>query len=86
MTVSFVFAKQSSNNPLRGSDCLRKIAIAAGMNRPENITSNSLRKHIPTTAQILNLQETELDLLAGFLRHDLQVHRTFYRLPHDTLQ
>jgi len=81
----FMFAKPSSNHPLRGSDCLRKMAVAAGT-RAEHLTSTCLRKHIATTSQILNLQETELDLLAGFLGHDLHIHRTFYRLPQDTLQ
>ena len=48
--------------------------------------SHELRKHLATTSQILNLQKCELDLLAGFLSHDLLVHRNFYRLPQDTLQ
>jgi hypothetical protein len=82
----YVFAKLRSNAALRASDCLRSFAVLCGAKSPENLTSTRLRKHIATTSQILNLQECELDLLAGFLGHDLRVHRQFYRLPEDTLQ
>ena len=30
--------------------------------------------------------EKQLDSLAGFLGHDIHVHRNFYRLPEDTIQ
>ena len=34
----------------------------------------------------MNLQNNELDLLAGFLGHDIRTHREYYRLPDSTLQ
>jgi hypothetical protein len=37
-------------------------------------------------AQMLNLKENELDVLAGFLGHDIRIHREFYQLPEDTTQ
>jgi hypothetical protein len=83
---NYVFARLLSTSPLRASDCLRKLAIQCGAKCPANLTSTRLRKHIATTSQILNLQECELNLLAGFLGHDLHVHRNFYRLPQYTLQ
>ena len=82
----YVFARLSTSTPLRASDCIHKLATECGAECPENLTSTRLRKHIATTSQILNLQECELDLLAGFLGHDIHVHRNFYRLPQDTLQ
>ena len=36
--------------------------------------------------QVLNLEEYELDGLAGFLGHDLAIHREYYRLPENTVQ
>jgi hypothetical protein len=36
--------------------------------------------------QILNFKEHELKMLANFMAHDVRVHRTFYRLPHDAFQ
>jgi len=83
---NFIFAKPSSEHVLRGSDCLHKLAIEAGANDPASLTSTRLRKLLATTSQVLNLQECELDLLAGFLGHDLLLHRNFYRLQQDTLQ
>ena len=35
---------------------------------------------------MLNMKENELDQLAGFLGHDIQIHREFYRLPESTLE
>ena len=36
--------------------------------------------------QILNLEEYELDGVARFLGHDLNIHRQYYRLPENTIQ
>ena len=82
----YVFARSLSGTPLRASQCLHNLAVACGASHPENLTSTRLRKHIATTSQILNLQECDLDILAGFLGHNIQVHRNFYRLPQETLQ
>jgi len=37
-------------------------------------------------AQVLTLRENELDILAGFMGHDVRIHRNYYRLPEDALQ
>ena len=37
-------------------------------------------------AQVMNLQDNELDVLAKFLGHDVRIHRYFYRLPDATMQ
>ena len=71
---------------LRGNDALRKHVRLCNLSCPEAITSTKLHKHIATLSQLLNLQEITLELLAGFLGHDISVHRDFYRLPEDTLQ
>ena len=36
--------------------------------------------------QLLNLEEFELEGLAGFLGHDLAIHREYYRLPENVVQ
>jgi hypothetical protein len=84
----FLFARPYFNSIscLRGSDCLRKFANTCNAVCPENITSTRLRKHVATVSQILNLGKNELDLLAQFMGHDVRVHRSYYRLPDDTLQ
>lgn len=35
---------------------------------------------------LLNLEKNDIEIMAGFLGHDIRVHRSFYRLPSDTLQ
>ena len=70
----------------KGSECLRKFANECGAQQPDSLCSTTLRKHIATMSQILNLQENELDMLARFMGHDIRVHREYYRLPEQTLQ
>ena len=83
----FVFAREgNAQSPLRSSDVLKKFAIESGAKNPELISSTSLRKHVATISQILNLKDNELDSLANFLGHDVSIHREFYRLPDDTIQ
>ncbi|XP_043212654.1 uncharacterized protein LOC122376774 [Amphibalanus amphitrite] len=82
----FVNSMASDDRPLRGADCLRKFARLSGLKNPESLTSTKLRKHIATLSQVLNLKDNELDLLAGFLGHDVRVHRSVYRMPEATTQ
>ncbi|XP_060596084.1 neprilysin-like, partial [Ruditapes philippinarum] len=72
--------------PIRATDALRKFGHECGAKHPELLTSTLFRKHIAVMAQMLNLKENELDVLAGFLGHDVRIHREFYRLPEDTTQ
>ena len=83
----FLFARAGdSQTPLRSSDVVRKFSMECGAKCPALITSTNLRKHVATVSQILNLKDHELDLLAGFLGHDIRVHRNYYRLPESTLE
>lgn len=85
----YVFAVQGSQslNFVRGSDAIRKhVRQCNSLKCPMAITSTKLRKHIATLSQLINLEEKELEMLAGYLGHDISVHREFYRLPEDTLQ
>lgn len=81
-----VFASASSQGYVRGSDTLREFSEMCGAENPKALRSTNLRKHIATTAQILNLKENELDVLANFMGHDIRVHRQFYRLSDETTQ
>ncbi|XP_054908272.1 uncharacterized protein LOC129374093 [Poeciliopsis prolifica] len=81
-----LFARPSAMSSYRGSDCLRYFANDCGAKRPDSLTSTKLRKQITTLSQILNLSNMELEQLANFLGHNINVHRQFYRLPEGTLQ
>lgn len=84
----YIFARThfGSEGNVRGCDTLKRFAEACGAEHPENITSTKLRKHVATVSQLLNLKSHELDQLATFMGHDIEVHREYYRLPEDTLQ
>ena len=84
----FVFAIPTMNSLqyMRGHDAIRKHVKLSSLKCPEAVSSTKLRKHIATLSQLINLEERELEMLAGFLGHDIKVHRDFYRLPEDTLQ
>jgi hypothetical protein len=82
----YVFARPASLGHIRCCDVLRRVSMMCGAENPETLRSTQLRKHIATVSQVANLKDNELDLLAQFLGHDINVHREFYRLPLDVLQ
>ncbi|CAJ1081564.1 uncharacterized protein LOC121640143 isoform X3 [Xyrichtys novacula] len=83
----FLFALPHSVHHLRGSDCIRQFVNECGnIKNPRALTSTKLRKHIATLSTVLNLKTTELDQLADFLGHNIDVHRKHYRLPEGNLQ
>ncbi|XP_070403971.1 uncharacterized protein [Nothobranchius furzeri] len=87
-TNPYIFAHPfyGSQEGIRGCDSLKRFAESCGAKQPENLTSTKLRKHVATISQLLNLQNHELDQLATFMGHNIDVHREFYRLPEETLQ
>ncbi|XP_067350286.1 uncharacterized protein [Channa argus] len=83
----YLFALPQSVHYLRGSDCIRQFVNECDdIKTPKALTSTKLRKHIATLSTVLNLKTTELDQLADFLGHNIEVHRKHYRLPEGTLQ
>ena len=75
-----------SKTPIRSSYVLKKFALASKAEKPQYLTSTSLRKHIAVITQLLNLKNNELDVVARFMGHDINIHREFYRLPDNTLE
>ena len=73
---------------IRGYDCVKKAAEDRNskVKNPELMKSTKLRKQIATIAQVVNLKDNELDILADFLGHDIRIHREYYRLPQHTYQ
>ena len=59
----------------------------------EHIAADHAKFHLSTysltiysVSQVMNLKDSELDQLADFLWHNIQVHREFYRLPESCTQ
>ena len=63
---------------------IRKNSASAGLEKPELVRSTQLRKHVATQAQLLSLNQHELEQLCSFMGHDFSVHLEYYRLPSDT--
>jgi hypothetical protein len=82
----FALLNNNSLNERKGHEALKSMVVKANLKQPKLMTSTKLRKHVATITQLFNLTENELDLVAGFLGHDIRVHREYYRLPESTLQ
>ncbi|XP_074039699.1 uncharacterized protein isoform X2 [Leptinotarsa decemlineata] len=70
----------------RGDVVIRKFAHEAGLEYPDQISSNKLRKQIATVMQILNLNQEETEQFAQFMGHTEKTHNDYYRLPQDIYQ
>jgi len=84
----YVFARAciSSLHSFRGSDCLKKCAVAAECEQPETVTSKYMRKYISTVSQVMALTPNELEWLTGHLGHNTDVHKLFYRMHISTIE
>ena len=78
--------REESSTPLRSSDVLKTFAESCGAERPELLKSTKLRKDVATMCQLLDLQPNEMEALATFMGHSIDVHRNFYRLQDSTFQ
>ncbi|XP_056441944.1 uncharacterized protein LOC130379252 isoform X2 [Gadus chalcogrammus] len=82
----YLFGRPDAESHVRGSDAIRAFAHECGVKDPQTLTSTRLRKQMATMSQVLNLKDNEEDCLAGFMGHNIRVHRQYYRLPEGTLQ
>jgi hypothetical protein len=82
----YMFATKKGLGHLRGHTILMEYSKVCGAANPELLRSTKLRKQVATMSQLVNLQNNELDILARFLGHDINVHREYYRLPEDHIQ
>ena len=82
----YFFATQSAYGYLDNWHVMSDMTKAANLKRPELITSTKLRKYVSTVAQIIDLEKGELEWLANHLGHDLEVHKSFYRLHESTVE
>jgi hypothetical protein len=66
----FFFASHSANGHLYSCAVLRSMTKRAGLERQDLLTSTSLRKYVATAAQIMNLNNGELEWVCSHLEHD----------------
>ena len=60
----------------------KKVKLA----QPDLIRSTNLWKYVATVSQLVDMNESEMGWLANHLRHDIHVHKDYYRLPQSTLE
>ena len=82
----YLFATRSGDRPFRGCDVIRRFAKEANVQNPALFTWTKMRKQLATITQVMEITDTDQDLLAKFLDHDIRVHREVYRLPMGLLQ
>lgn len=85
-TNPYLFANKQGEGHVDGFKWLKAFSQQCGAKHPERLRSTNMRKHFATQIQLFNLNENELDVVASFMGHDLIVHRSYYRKPHQLLQ
>ncbi|XP_070178264.1 uncharacterized protein [Littorina saxatilis] len=85
ITSPYLFAS-SGEKPFRDSDVLRTYAQKAQVDSESLFTATNLRKQLATLSQAMELSKLEEDQLAGFLGHDIRIHRGVYRKPIQIVQ
>ena len=79
----FLFGKSPKGSHINAWYALKQACGRAGVGK---VTSTSMRKYLATVAQVMNLNDTEMDQLASHLGHDIRVHRKHYRLQDSTVE
>lgn len=82
----YLFGNPKTTQPIIGYKVLRKYAVNCGAKNPDALTCTRLRKHLATLTQLFNLSENDMEQLASFMGHTLNIHRSSYRLPDDIYQ
>lgn len=75
----YVFAMpQSKIKWGQGDVAIRYLTTKIKLQYPEAISSNKLRKHIATVAQVLNLSKEDMAQFSKFMGHTEKTHAEFY--------
>lgn len=65
---------------------LKDYTKTAGVDESSLFMSTQLRKQLATLSQTMEISKMDQDKLAGFLGHDIRVHRNIYHQPIDVIQ
>ncbi|XP_023310218.1 uncharacterized protein LOC111691497 [Anoplophora glabripennis] len=76
----------NGRNCIDGTKILYKYAKKCGVQYPEYINATRLRKHLATITQLLQFSEKDLEQLAKFMGHTLNIHCNTYRLSDNLYQ
>lgn len=83
----YLFANPSTTNSFIWSyKVLKKIASSCNVSNIQAITATHLRKHIATIAQLISMEDHDLEQLSAHLGHEKATHLNYYRKTDDKLQ
>ena len=86
ITSQYFFCTPTGERPYRGVDVIKAFAQEAGVSDLSVFSFTTLRKHVATFSQSLEISKFDQDQLASFLGHDYRIHRSFYRRPIDIIE
>ncbi|KAJ3640490.1 hypothetical protein Zmor_003784 [Zophobas morio] len=70
---------------LNGYSAIMKHFTKSGASNPSLLRGTSLRKQVATVAQMFSLSDNDIQQIADFMGHDVEVHKRVYRTPEKTL-
>lgn len=82
----YLFGAPLKSQHLSCSVALNEFSINCGAKHPIRLRSTALRKQIATVAQILILNDNEVQQLSDFMGHNIEVHRRHYRQNEEVTQ
>ncbi|KAL3283658.1 hypothetical protein HHI36_006797 [Cryptolaemus montrouzieri] len=81
----FLFGNPGFQSSIVGYKVVSKYAASCGSKNPKALKCTKLRKHLATLTQRFNMNDKEINQLAGFMGHTVGVHENSYRLPDDVI-
>ena len=83
----YLFANPATENSFVWAYAvLKKMALSSKVSNIDAITATRLRKHIATIAQLISMDNNDIEQLATHLGHEKSTHLNFYRQTDDKLQ
>lgn len=76
-----LFARPDSDATYDGTKVLESVKKRFALTNPEHFTATGLRHHAATSSQLYERNDTFTENLATFLGHDVNIHKSNYKLP-----
>lgn len=73
--------RTNQNGYLRATKLISKFSTECGAKNPTSLRGTLLRKHIATKCAESHLNENEINHVANFMGHHINIHKNIYRQP-----
>ena len=83
----YTFGRENETSPIDDCEAMRTVTKRCpNLKHEKRIRSTQLRRYLATTAQILDMKEIELKILADHLGYNVNIHTDVYRLQSSLLE